>query len=271
MSKSGQLAGLTTGLSALDAGQLQHCVQTPYDNCFFDQITDESLASARIVVPLLLELVQPESVIDVGCGRGGWLRAFQEHGVERLQGFDGFYVERSKLLIDEGSFTPVDISKPFTVGRSYDLALCLEVAEHLPRHAARGLVRSLAEAAPLVLFSAAVPGQGGTNHINEQWPSYWRALFAERGYRRLDPVRPRIWRNRYVASYYSQNLYLFASPEAIAKSAKLQEEERIANDVVLELIDGRILARYRTLRGILRECPRVMWRAIIRRLVPRAY
>jgi hypothetical protein len=70
--------------------------------------------------------------------------------------------------------------------------MSLEVAEHLSGKAGACLVHTLTQAAPLVMFSAAVPGQRGSHHINEQWPGYWRSLFTDEGFRLFNPIRPLI-------------------------------------------------------------------------------
>src|SRR5262249_5217435 len=150
---------------------------TPYDAAFYEAQADGSLRSARVVVPLVTRLVEPRSVVDVGCGVGTWLRAFVENGVEDVLGVDGAYVDRNRLCIDPARFQAMDLARPQPLGRTFDLAVCLEVGEHLPTRAAPGLVAMLT-AAPVVLFSAAIPGQGGTNHVNEQWPNFWQRLFS---------------------------------------------------------------------------------------------
>jgi 2-polyprenyl-3-methyl-5-hydroxy-6-metoxy-1,4-benzoquinol methylase len=73
---------------------------SPYDNKFFDGQREFALRSARIVVPVLLKIIKPASVVDVGCGHGAWLRAFQENGVKVIKGLDGSYIDQSQLLID---------------------------------------------------------------------------------------------------------------------------------------------------------------------------
>jgi SAM-dependent methyltransferase len=182
---------------------------TPYNEKFFDRLADGSLRSARAVVPIILDLVGAKCVVDFGCGEGAWLKACLEHGVESVVGLDGDYVKLDKLRIDRKDFQAVDLRRPIRLDRRFDLAMCLEVAEHLPRRSARGLVESLAAAAPVVLFSASLPGQGGTSHINEQWPVYWERLFAEYGMRKYDVVRPMIWTNRAIELWYRQNIYLY--------------------------------------------------------------
>src|SRR5690349_6826641 len=141
-----------------------------YDRVFFDAIHERSLRSARVVVPHLINLFHPASVLDVGCGQGAWLSAFKDLGVPRLLGVDGEHVDQSQLMIPPTCFRSVDLTRPFELPRDFDLALCLEVGEHLPGESAARVVRELTKSAPMVVFSAAIPGQGGTGHINEQWP-----------------------------------------------------------------------------------------------------
>lgn len=137
----------------------------------------ENRDSAQHVVPLVSSLIHPSSVVDVGCGSGAWLDVFRKHGASRILGLDGYNVDPAWLCIPQDCFRALDLSKPFQVAEVFDLAVCLEVAEHLPKDAAPGFIQSLARLAPGVLFSAAVPLQGGTHHVNEQWPGYWQDLF----------------------------------------------------------------------------------------------
>jgi SAM-dependent methyltransferase len=196
-----------------------------YDKGFFDSQFAGALESARVVAPLVYDLVHPRRVVDVGCARGAWLRAFYEIGADFIQGLDGDYVDRDTLLIPSESFVAADLAKLTKLPGDYDLAVCLEVLEHLSAQAGRNIVAALTEAAPVVLFSAAVPGQGGTNHVNEQWPEYWRRLFEARGYRMLDPIRPRIRDDKRVAWWYRQNVLMFASEKAICSNESLRAED----------------------------------------------
>jgi len=253
----------------LKAGQISKGQQSTnrndglYNNVFFETITPSALQSAQVIVPLLSRLVRPNSVIDIGCGYGAWLKVFQEHGVKRVCGLDGDHVDRSKLLIDPVYFIPVDLAERFQLSERYDLTICLEVAEHLPQSAAARFIRSLTTVAPFVLFSAAVPGQKGTGHVNEQWPSYWKSLFAENGFRRLDPIRRHIWKDNRIEWFYRQNIFLYVSQSILMESESLQAEERLA-ELDVTYID--FLNRYRTLRGVLGELPRVVSDAIRRRI-----
>jgi hypothetical protein len=123
-------------------------------------------------------------------------------------GIDGAHVDRNILKIDASRFVAADLTAPVSIGgERFDLAVSLEVAEHPPDRCARTLVDSLVSLAPVVFFSAAIPLQGGANHVNEQWQTYWARLFGERHFATVDAIRPRVWNNRKVASFYAQNMF----------------------------------------------------------------
>ncbi len=187
----------------------QLCSLQPYSRRFYDTIAAESLGSARIVVPIIVDLLRPTSVIDVGCGTGNWLKAFREAGIETIRGIDGSWVDRSSLVIPQEWFSHCDLRQPFQLPRRFDLAVSLEVAEHLPPQSARTFVEGLVGLADAIVFSAAIPFQGGTNHLNEQWPDYWVDLFRENQYALVDCLRGRIWHDEQVAWWYRQNMLLF--------------------------------------------------------------
>ncbi len=180
-----------------------------------------STESAEVVVPLLLEATGARSAVDLGCGLGAWLAVLKAHGVDDVRGYDGPWVDRSRLLVSPPEFVVADLEQPLTTDRRFDLALCLETAHLLgPEHAAP-LVAALVAFAPVVAFSAGIPGQGGTGHRNEQWPEYWAGLFAERGYGASDPFRAQLWDRSDVKWWFSQNLVCFAEPAALDGSPTL--------------------------------------------------
>jgi len=184
-----------------------------YSGQFYAAQVDGSASSARVVVPLVLSLLPVRSVIDIGCGVAPWAAEFLSNGVPEVRGIDGEYVDRSQLRIPPDRFSARDLTKPLQFDRTFDLAVCLEVAEHLPESRASGLVVDLTSLAPCVLFSAAVPGQGGTHHINEQYLPYWIDLFQRQGYEGIDPIRPRILGNNAVEWFYQQNTVMFVAPK----------------------------------------------------------
>jgi SAM-dependent methyltransferase len=207
-----------------------------YTTEFFDTIRDGSRRSAEVVVPIVLELLKSKSVIDVGCGDGTWLSVFRELGVNDVCGLDGEYVDVTQLRIPRDLFNATDLSSPFEAARKFDLAMSLEVAEHLPSPSAKGFVESLTRLAPLILFSAAIPLQGGTNHLNEQWPEYWAELFKNHDYVPIDFIRGRIWSNPQVEWYYAQNTLLFAHAERLKENEELSGLYRQTNLQQLSLV-----------------------------------
>lgn len=184
---------------------------TNYDADFYGSHSDSSVLSAERVVPHVNEIVQPKSVLDVGSGTGAWLKAWLKTGADCL-GVDGDYVPKESLLIPDENFRPLDVLQPFDLGRTFDLVMTLEVAEHLDAPRADDFVASLTRHGDVIMFSAAIPGQGGTDHVNEQWPSYWAAKFAKHGYGVYDVLRPVFWGDQDVATWYKQNMLIFATP-----------------------------------------------------------
>jgi hypothetical protein len=181
----------------------------PYGKEFYERVEERTRESARKCVPTLNDLFRPSSVVDVGCGRGYWLKEFLTCGVDDIQGIEGHHLQPEDSVIPPQALMRHDLSKPLEPFRNFDLALCLEVAEHLPERSADTLVKLLVGLAPVIIFSAAIPGQGGVNHINERWPWYWRDKFAMAGYLRFDPLRLRFWRDPEVAEYYRQNMVVY--------------------------------------------------------------
>lgn len=228
--------------------------------------------SAEAIVPAIIDLVQPRSVVDVGCGTGTWLAAFRRHGVADVFGVDGDWVPRDRLEIPREQFASHDLSQPLDLGRRFDLAVSLEVAEHLPAVSADALVALLTRHAPVVLFSAAIPGQGGTGHVNEQWPGYWLDRFAHRGYLTVDCLRPRFWNDDRVEGCYAQNMRLLVSEGALAQNEALRREREVAAAFPVDAVHPRVLAARSQnvgLRTLLRMVPSAARRAFERRLARR--
>jgi SAM-dependent methyltransferase len=195
-----------------------------YTREYYDELKTGAALSAGVIVPIVLALLPVRSAVDVGCGEGAWLAAFRKSGVEDILGIDGDYVDRNALQIPADRFRAADLSNPLSLERTFDLAVSLEVAEHLPPDSAGVFVESLTRVAPAVLFSAAIPFQSGTNHVNEQWPEKWAELFRQRGYVPIDAIRRRVWRNEAVEPWYAQNTLLFVDPSLLEGNSRLRGE-----------------------------------------------
>jgi SAM-dependent methyltransferase len=188
---------------------------TAYDQSFFKGISVGSSSSAERVVPYLVSLLKPRSVVDVGCGIGTWAAEFIRQGVAAVLGVDGVYVDKSQLRIPANVFVDWDLELPLALEQTFDLAVSLEVAEHLSPGRASSFVRDLTALAPVVVFSAAIPFQGGINHINEQWSTYWNSLFAAQGFQAVDCLRARFWNDICVESWYRQNMVMYAAKDRV--------------------------------------------------------
>jgi len=187
-----------------------------YDSSFFEWQGARAEQSARVVVPRLVELVRPHSVVDLGCGTGGWLQVFREHGVEDVVGIDGPYVDPAQLRIPAELFAAADLSTPPALGRRFDLALSLEAVHCADEEFAATIVHALATYAPVVYFSAAVPYQTGGPGPNRQWPRYWSELFAAEELHCYDLLRRELWEHPQVDWWYAQNGLLFAREGALS-------------------------------------------------------
>ena len=236
-----------------------------YDPAYYELVVQDSLSAAQQVVPAVLSLVNPRSVVDVGCGVGTWLSVFRERGVADVLGIDGSYVQPRMLLIPEECFLARDLTKLTGLGRRFDLAISVEVAEHLPAKHAGSFIDQLIGLSDIVLFSAAIPGQGGFHHINEQWQDHWRRLFAARGYAAVDCIRHQFWQNPEVTWYYSQNMFLYVKRQLLAGRPDLYTLAERGSVLPTDLVHPRTLeaAIHRkpnlNLRTLLRALPAAMW------------
>ena len=223
-----------------------------YDTLFYQYQREGSKRSAHA---LLLHVVGPlkiASVLDVGCGAGAWLAAHRSLGLSDHVGVDGEYVDRSMLLVASNRFLPRDVSAPFELGRQFDLVQCLEVGEHVPTSASATLVDNIVRHGRHALFSAAVPGQGGEGHINEQQYEFWRDLFAERGYRLFDFIRPDIQADTNIEPWYRYNVLFFCRDDAIAALPAKIVATRVSDHAPIKDYSP---AGYRLRKAVMRSLP----------------
>ena len=183
-----------------------------YPSDFYANRRQHTLHAARRILRALPNALPMRHLADVGCGTGTFLAAALELGTAKVFGIEGDWVTPAMLDDPRIAFEARNLEQPFD-GPQVDLVLSLEVAEHLSPARAEGFVKDLVAMAPAVLFSAAIPGQGGVGHVNEQWQSYWANLFAAQGYRAHDVVRLRIWTDEAVPAWYRQNIVLYLRPD----------------------------------------------------------
>jgi SAM-dependent methyltransferase len=224
----------------------------------FGWLRETSASAAAAVVPLVIRIAHPRSVLDVGCGNGVWLTTFAMHAIDDVLGIDVAPPEMVDLPADR--YRQVDLDGDFALDRRFDLAVCLEVGEHLQPGSAERLVTNLVRAAPVVVFSAAIPGQGGIGHVNEQWPDWWRALFESHGYRQHDLLRASLWDDARVSFWYAQNTFVYAEPTWSAHSSPTSSfPERVVHPGLLAQARrpasarGQLLALSRAVRDAVRR------------------
>jgi SAM-dependent methyltransferase len=214
-----------------------------YGADFYRYLSSFAARSARVVVPRLTAVLPVHSVVDFGCGQGAWLSVWRGAGAS-IVGVDGPYVDPSQLLIDAAAFHAADLAKPIDLGRRFDLVQSLEVAEQF--------VETLTAHGPLVLFSAAIPGQGGENHINEQPLGYWRAIFRRQGYVPIDFMRPQLVNDADVEQTYRYNMMLYVNETGLASLPETMRACRVRDGE--EFLDYRPLS-YRLRNAVVRHLP----------------
>jgi hypothetical protein len=233
-----------------------------YDTGFFEYVDLTAARSASRVVPLMASAIEACSVVDVGCGRGAWLLEWQRSGVHDVLGIDMPHAPNANLLASFGRFRTADLSRPLSLNRRFELAMCLEVAEHLPQESAPLLIQSLCGLSDAVFFSAATPGQGGLGHINEQPLNYWINLFREAGYDAFDALRPQLQTIAEVEPWYRYNLVLFARGAALGRLSASALGSRISPGVSPPTFESLV---WRLRRSMLRQLPRTLVDKLARR------
>lgn len=222
---------------------------------------ESAAAASAVALPLILEFVPGvQSVVHVGCGTGEWLAEAKRRGISDVTGVEGAWEEFDGLAVAGSDILRIDYTKPFTLDRRYDLALCIEIAEHLRPERAASLVADLCRLAPVVGFAAAIPFQGGAGHVNEQWPDYWERHFADAGYVIVDVLRRPMWTAPGGPGYIAQNLLLAVDRTRLDSYPRLAEEHGRSSGAVLSLVhpdvfDGaicRAVGDPPTLRDVLR-------------------
>ena len=206
-----------------------------YSGDFYSYIDAGSRRSARAVTSVLLPEMKIASLLDVGAGHGAWAAEWLAAGVKTVLAVDGDYVRADQLALPKQNFRAHDLATPLDLKKRFDLVQTLEVAEHLPHTKADLFVDNLVRHGDVILFSAAVPHQGGEHHVNEQPPEYWRKKFLARGYQVFDFVRPRLEGRREVMPWYRFNSYIYANAAGEKRLSKAVLATRVPEGQPLEI------------------------------------
>jgi SAM-dependent methyltransferase len=236
-----------------------------YDQSFYDEQFEGSLSSARVVAGHLAKVWRPMSVIDIGCGRGAWLAAWAELGSTQLVGVDGPWNSQAQMRHSAIEFRSANLEQLLEADEHFDLAMSIEVVEHLSPAAGEAVVETLTRCADAVLFSAAVPGQGGVDHVHERYPSYWGARFRERGYRVHDAIRPALWADVRVMPWHRANAFVFVRPGHPLGAAGPELNDLAFMDAIHPWLYERSRLNAAGFRDVLRELLPSLRRALGRR------
>ena len=229
-------------------------------------------ASKKILHIVYKYLGQPNvrSVIDVGCGVGVWLKYCEKRGA-KTTGLEGKWLPKN-LYVASGKLINSNFLKPLpNLNKSFDLCIQLEVAEHLPYWRANKFIFELTKYSPIILFSAAIPGQGGKGHINEQPLSYWVKLFGKNNYEIIDVIRPVIWDEKDIPIWYRQNTVLFVNKDYIKKNRIFNNKILSKKKGVIDIVHPELFDDYRNPRLYVALIniilfPVSLWRSLKRRL-----
>jgi SAM-dependent methyltransferase len=198
-----------------------------YGTRFYDAQAAGSYASAQVILPIVFKLYKPRSIVDFGAGVGTFLRAAEELGVQTVLGIEGPWVKGKHPESIE--YIYANLEERVFLPRRFDLAISLEVAEHLIPTRAESFVEDICRASDVILFSAALKGQGGTNHIHENTASFWREQFNKQSYEMFDCLRAKIWDNQHVMAWYRQNTYLYVN-------SKVDLASKLKHDPLLNIV-----------------------------------
>ena len=212
-----------------------------------------SVQGAKTAINAIFGKNIPKSVLDVGCGVGAWLKAFEELGVKEIEGVDGVDLPKNQLLIEKSKIKVLDLVQPINLKRKYDLVLCLEVGEHIEKKHSSTIIDSLTRHGDFILFSGAIPGQAGQNHINCQWPSFWQKKFNSKGFACYDFARFKIWDEKAIEPWYRQNIFV------AKKSKKSGNENRIISILHPEIFEQAIICETKIKENIRKGSQPIHW------------
>jgi len=188
-------------------------------SAFQFQGSEQSAHTAEAVVKTLLDFIHlPANVLDIGCGIGIWSKTLKDAGVAKTVLIDHPSNKKENLLLNDTEFVNADMNISFPEVYKSDLAVCIEVAEHLKPGRSQAIIDYISQCTDTVLFSAAIPGQGGIGHINLHYADYWETIFAGFGFKKYDIIRPLIIADENIEYFIRQNIFLYEREGGLLKN-----------------------------------------------------
>lgn len=217
----------------------------------FKSLAEISYKSAAKIVPHIINKIGiPTKVVDLGGGVGGWCRAFLDNGTSKVICIDHPSTPSNLLVIDQNDFIKCDFEKNIPDFIKCDLAISIEFAEHISSKKSDSIIDFLVQSAPIIVFSAAIPNQGGVNHINEQRHNFWANKFAERNFECLDIIRNDIIFDSDIEYYLRQNVFLFVDKNSNKYIELAKYEKLIPNE--FEIVSSYILNKDPSFKQIIK-------------------
>ena len=186
-----------------------------HSNYYETDVEGPAVSSAPDISKSITSDLQPKTVADVGCGTGALLQALRDNGCQV------FGLEYSEAALEYCRARGVDVQKfdieneSLTDDRTFDVAVSMEVGEHLPEKSADRYVEILAKLSDTIVFSAAQPGppeRHAHDHVNEQPKPYWLSKFRAFDFE-YDEIMSNQWRKQWqtggaVAYWYHENVMI---------------------------------------------------------------
>lgn len=218
-----------------------------YNANYYKKHETGSYQSAIQILEYLNSFIDFNSVIDFGCGMGTWCKALNNLGVKNFLGIDKHHYDPAYMLIPADKYIQFDLRRPLELIRRVDMAISVEVAEHVNSEYSDIFIKNLCSCSEIVLFSAAITYQGGTGHVNEQSCTYWEKIFNGHGYKAIDCIRPYFWNNNQVEIWYKNNCVLYIAQHTYENIfAQIPQ-----NTYPLDIIHPSMLNRILKKKGVL--------------------
>lgn len=214
-----------------------------YDKKYYKKHEDGSFQSAKCIIGYINTFYNFKSAVDFGCGMGTWCNVMESFNKEDYLGIDQHDYSSEYMLISQEKYLKYDLCYPLSLSRKYDIAISVEVAEHIDSKYAGIFIGNLCRHSDVILFSAALPNQGGTGHINEQPCSYWKQIFERFKYRAIDCIRPVFWNNKTIEVWYRNNSILYINEQIYNEFIKLIPTQIHPLDIVHPEMLERILKK----------------------------